>query len=126
MGENETQIRAQSYYDQVQVLIQQSGNQAAWTSILSSLFHMDNPFPNQQLFNEQCQVYYGKYQMENVAWTISLVLMSWALRNFQRKIEDGHCRDTTHPHGEASPRNCEAGRQFHREMLNMCLQSETS
>lgn len=61
--------------------------------------------------------------MENVVWTILLVLMPRALRNFQRKIEDGHCRNTTHEHGTAEPRNCEIGRQFHRDMLNKCLQS---
>lgn len=61
--------------------------------------------------------------MENVAWTISLVLMSWVLRNFQRKMEDGHCHNTIHPHGETLPRNCDIGRQFHREMLKGILQS---
>lgn len=109
MVANEAQIRAQSYYDHVQFYNQQAGNQAAWTTILSNLFHMDNPFPNEQLINEQCQVYYSKYQMENVAWTISLVLMSWVLRNFQRKIENGHCQNTAH--STTDPRNCEIGRQ---------------
>jgi len=123
MGANEAQIRAQSYYDQVQLLSQLSGNQAAWTALLSNLFHMDNPFPSEQLTSEQCQVSYGKYSQEYLAWTTSLVLMSWALRNFQRKIEDGHCRNTAHPHGEGTPRNCETGRQFHMEMLNRCMQS---
>ena len=123
-GANDTQTRAQSYYDHMDLSNKKhAANQAAWTTILSNLFHMDNPFPNEQLANEQCQIYYGKYQMENVAWTISLVLMSWALRNFQRRIEDGHCQNTTLGHGEVEPRNCEIGRQFHREMLNRCMQS---
>ncbi|MGH9983395.1 MAG: hypothetical protein ACRD8W_05495 [Nitrososphaeraceae archaeon] len=123
MDSNEAQIIAQSYYERVQFFNQVAGNQAAWIAILSNLFHENNPFPNDQLENKECQTFYHKYSMENVAWTISLVLMSWALRNFQRKIEDGHCRNTTHEHGAAEPRNCKIGRQFHREMLNKCLQS---
>jgi hypothetical protein len=123
MGVNEAQVRTQSYYDHVQFFNREAGNQAAWTTICSNLFHMDNPFPNEQLTNEQCQLYYSKYHMENVAWTISLVLMSWVLRNFQRKIEDGHCQNTTHGHGAVEPRNCEIGRQFQREMLNRCMLS---
>lgn len=121
MGANEVQIRAQNYYEAVQFVIPFSGNQAAWTSLCSNLFPLDNPFPSEQLTNEQCQVSYGKYSMENLAWTMSLVLMSWTLRNFQRKIEDGHCNNTTHPHGATNPRNCDMGQTFHRDMFNRCL-----
>lgn len=62
--------------------------------------------------------------MENLAWTASIWLMAWMLRNFQRKTEDGHCQNPTgHPHGERTPTDCELGRTFHREMFNKCLQS---
>jgi hypothetical protein len=111
------------HYNVIQGLINLSPTKRTWISICSDLFHIDNPIPNEQLINEECAVSYGKYHLENLAWTTSIVLMSWALRNFQRKTEDGHCQNTTHGHGAVEPRNCEEGRTFHRNMFNMCLQS---
>jgi hypothetical protein len=42
--------------------------------------------------------------MEYKALTAPLTLMSWALHNFHRKMEDGHCHDLTHTHGETKSR----------------------
>ncbi|MGE5661189.1 MAG: hypothetical protein ACM3X1_02970 [Ignavibacteriales bacterium] len=55
MSSNEAQTTAQSYYERVQFFNQVAGNQAAWTTILSNLFHENNPFPNDQLENKESQ-----------------------------------------------------------------------
>ena len=91
-------------------------------ALCSDLYHLINPIPDQELFKEECKTYYTKIHMENLAWTVSLGLMSWTLHNFKKKAEDGHCHNTTHPHGEIVPRNCEIGREFHEELYK-CLRS---
>ena len=114
----------EQYYEMVQNLLKLTPWKQTWASLCSDLFHIPNPLPIDQLKNEECRVFYEQYSMENEAWTTSLILMSWVLRNFQRKVANGHCNNTvTHEHGEREPRNCEQGRQFHREMLNRCIQS---
>jgi hypothetical protein len=72
-------------------------NKAAWIGLCSDLYHLDNPTQNQELEEKDCKTYYGKHQMQNLAWTVSLALMSWALHNFKKKAEDEHCQDTIHP-----------------------------
>lgn len=95
----------------------------AWDKLFSELFESDNWYSDEELTNAECGVYYDKYSNENRAWTVSLILMSWTLRNFQRKMGDGHCRNTTHEHGVTEPRNCNTGRQFHEDLLKKCLRS---
>lgn len=112
------------YNNQMQNLLTLSPIKRTWMTICSDLFHFQNLVSDEQLSSEQCRVYYVRYQMENLAWTASLALMSWVLRNFQRKMENGHCNNTvTHDHGEREPRNCDQGRSFHRDRFNRCLQS---
>jgi hypothetical protein len=65
---------------------------------------MDNPYSDQELTNTECRVGYEKFSNENSAWAISLVLMSWALKDFQTKMEVGHCHNTAHVHGPVKPR----------------------
>jgi hypothetical protein len=111
------------YYDQVQAIILRIMGKLSWNDLCTELYNVDIPFSDQELTSKECGVGYIRGTMENRAWTTSLALISWVLRNFQKKMEDGHCHNITHPHGETIPRNCELGRAFHREMFNKCLQS---
>lgn len=113
----------EQYYDQVQEIISRIMGRLSWNDVCSELSNLDNPLSDQELSSGECGVDYMRGTMENRAWTTSLMLMSWVLRNFQSRAEDGYCHNITHPHGETNPRNCELGRLFHREVFNRCLQS---
>ena len=116
--ENGKISQSNRYYENINGLLTVTPLKRTWSALCSGLFHFNNPIPDRELINEECQVFYSKYQMENLAWTVSLALMSWVLRNFQRKITNGHCNNTaTHDHGEREPRDCDQGRAFHRNML---------
>ena len=56
-------------------------------------------------------------------WTLALISMSWILNNLRNKIENGHCQNTEHAHGEKTPRLCPKGGQFHKELYIECLNS---
>lgn len=119
---NNTSIQ-ELYYDQVQAAISRIMTRLAWSDLCIELSNLDNPLSDQELTNNECGVGYTRGTKEYRAWTTSLALMSWVLLNFQRKMENGHCHNLTHSHGESNPRNCENGRLFHKEMFNRCLQS---
>jgi hypothetical protein len=110
-------------YDQVEATISRIVGSLSWSDLCTELSNLDNPLSDQELSNNECGVGYTKGTKEYRAWTTSLALMSWSLHNFQRKMEDGHCHNLTHTHGETNPRNCAQGRTFHRELFNRCLQS---
>jgi hypothetical protein len=111
----------EQYYQRVQGIITGIITRVRWNEPFADLFNMDNPYSNQELTNTECRVGYEKFSNENRAWAISLVLMSWALKDFQTKMEDGYCHNTAHVHGPVKPRNCEEGQNFHRDMFNKCL-----
>lgn len=113
----------EQYYDQVQAIMSKLMGRLSWNDLCSELSDLDNPLSDQELTNNECGVDYVRGTTENRAWTASLVLMSWVLRNFQKREEEGYCHNITHPHGETNPRNCEQGRIFHRELFSRCLQS---
>gem|GEM_PF-3726029 len=72
----------EKYYQFVQQILSLTPLKRTWGSICSDLVHVNNPLPNDQLRNEECRVFYEQFSMENLAWTTSLVLMAWVLRNF--------------------------------------------
>jgi hypothetical protein len=111
------------YYEQVQAVISRIMGRLSWNDLCTELSDLDNPLSEQELTNNECGVGYTRGTKEYRAWTTSLALISWVLHNFQKKMEDGHCHNLTHTHGESNPRNCENGRRFHKEMYDRCLQS---
>jgi hypothetical protein len=61
--------------------------------------------------------------MEHRMWMLSLITMSWTLRNLKGKIEVGSCHNINHPHGSREPRMCNIGSEFHRDFYNDCIRS---
>ena len=49
--------------------------------------------------------------------------MSWLFSNMKRKVEDGHCHNTKHDHGDRNPRLCVKGSEFHKKLYDESLKS---
>jgi hypothetical protein len=113
----------EQYYEQLQAIMSKLMGRLSWNDLCSELSDLDNPLSDQELTNNECGVDYMRGTTENRAWITSLVLMSWILRNFQKRAKEGYCQNLTHRHGVSIPRNCEQGRVFHREVFKRCLQS---
>ena len=115
--------QSESYYEQVQAIIRKHSD-LTWDKICNESFNLGSPFTDEELSKDECEVFYKRNNMENVAWRTSLALMSWSLRNFKNKAADGHCHNTTgHTHGRRELRKCDIGQEFHTRIYNMCLKS---
>jgi hypothetical protein len=72
----------------------------------------------------ECMLIYPRdTSTEHRMWMLSLITMSWTLRNLKGKIEVGSCHNINHPHGSREPRMCNIGSEFHRDFYNDCIRS---
>jgi hypothetical protein len=108
-----------SRYDFIEGLITKHSqlNIDAFASELMSTVVSDVPLSD---FNE-CNLQYSGGSMENRMWSLALISISWLLNDLKRKAEDGHCQNTSHSHGNKTPRLCQSGSKFHRDLYDGCL-----
>jgi hypothetical protein len=66
---------------------------------------------------------FGEGSMENRMCSLAIISMSWLFNNMKRKVEDGHCHNTKHDHGDRNPRLCVKGSEFHKKLYDESLKS---
>jgi hypothetical protein len=72
---------------------------------------------------DECRVNYDHNNVEYIIWVMALMFMSWSITNLKRKMQNGHCRNIDHPHGDRNPRLCQEGTKFHQELYNECAKT---
>jgi hypothetical protein len=72
---------------------------------------------------DECRVSYDHNNVEYVVWVMALMFMSWSITNLKRKIQNGHCQNIEHPHGDSNPRYCQEGTKFHQELYKECVRT---
>ncbi len=69
----------------------------------------------------QAQLWRGS--TENMMYSLAKISMSWLFNNMKRKVEDGHCNNTKHDHGDRTPRLCIKGNGLHKKLYDGSLKS---
>jgi hypothetical protein len=82
-----------SYYDVIQALIKKHSqfNVNNFVQEMASMLISNTPFKN----FDDCALNYGEGSMENRMYSLAIISMSWLFNNMKRKVEDGHCNNTT-------------------------------
>ena len=116
-----TEIEFCSYYDDIQALIKKHSqfNVNNFVQEMASMLISNTPFKN----FDDCAIDYSERSMENWMYSLAIISMSWLFNNMKRKVEDGHCYNTKHDHGDRSPRLCVKGRELHKKLYDESLKS---
>ena len=85
---------------------------------MASTVVSNTPFKN----FDDCGINY-EGGMENRMYSLAIISMSWLFNNMTRKVEDGHCNNTKHDHGDRNPRLCVKGSEFHKKLYDESLKS---
>jgi hypothetical protein len=110
-----------SYYDVVQALIKKH-SQFDFNNFMQEM--ASTVVSNTPLKNfDDCAINYGQGSMENRMYSLAIISMSWLFNNMKRKVEDGHCHNTKHDHGDRNPRLCVKGSEFHKKLYDESLKS---
>jgi hypothetical protein len=117
-----TYLDAEEYYNKLQewVPLATPSPGQFWTNIVN---HHLSKVDNKQMKYDKCLLDYDSTMLEKRALSISIFLISWALFNFSKKTNDGHCRNISHLHGDRHPRKCKDGSEFHMALYNDYLKS---
>src|SRR5437660_5028036 len=93
-----------SYYDHIQTLIKKNSqfNVNNFVHEIASTVVSNTPFKN----FDDCGINYGNGSMENRMYSLAIISMSWLFNNMKRKVENGHCNNAKHDHGDRNPRLC--------------------
>jgi hypothetical protein len=91
-----------SYYDVIQALIKKHSqfNVNNFVQEMASMLISNTPFKN----FDDCALNYGEGSIENRMYSLAIISMSWLFNNMKRKVENGHCNNTKHDHGDRNPR----------------------
>jgi hypothetical protein len=110
-----------SYYDVIQALIKKHSqfNVNNFVQEMASTVVSNTPFKN----FDDCALNYGEGSMENRMYSLAIISMSWLFNNMKRKVENGHCYNTKHDHGDRNPRLCVKGSELHKKLYDESLKS---
>ena len=113
-----------SYYDVIQALIKKHShshflNFNNFLQEMASIPVSNTPFKN----FDDCALNYGEGSMENRMYSLAIISMSWLFNNMKRKVEEGHCNNTKHDHGDRTPRLCIKGSELHKKLYDEFLKS---
>ena len=116
-----TQTKIDKYYKIVQDQIKEGTN---INILLNNIMATLNSFESSEVYkSEKCSVSYYKDSLELTMWNLSVLIMSWTLMNLKHKVEEGHCHNIDHPHGDQNPRKCSDGSKFHYILYQKCIKS---